>query len=136
MRVPQHLKHKPIIAVDNYSKIDGMYANKSVAKALSVGRSQWDEKQISAKVWRHTTGDDNGKWSRQSEELPLHRVLDLAILIISLYNESESKTFLNEIILNESELEYIKTFLNSNKDHMNKRLKKLQELLKEINLNL
>ena len=31
---------------------------------------------ISAKVWRHT----GEKWSRQSEELPLHRVLDLAIL--------------------------------------------------------
>jgi hypothetical protein len=31
---------------------------------------------VSAKVWRHT----GGKWSRQSEELPLHRVLDLAIL--------------------------------------------------------
>ena len=28
-------------------------------------------------MWRHT-GD---KWSRQSEELPLHRVLDLAILV-------------------------------------------------------
>jgi hypothetical protein len=32
---------------------------------------------ISAKVWRHT----GEKWSRQSEELPLHRVLDLAILV-------------------------------------------------------
>ena len=32
---------------------------------------------ISAKVWRHT----GGKWSRQSEELPLHRVLDLAIFL-------------------------------------------------------
>lgn len=32
---------------------------------------------ISAKVWRYT----GEKWSRQSEELPLHRVLDLAILI-------------------------------------------------------
>jgi hypothetical protein len=33
--------------------------------------------EISAKVWRHT----GGKWSRQSEELPLHRALDLALLI-------------------------------------------------------
>jgi hypothetical protein len=32
---------------------------------------------ISAKIWRHT----GGKWSRQSEEMPLHRVLDLAVLI-------------------------------------------------------
>ena len=33
---------------------------------------------ISAKVWRYT----GEKWSRQSEELPLHRVIDLAILIV------------------------------------------------------
>ena len=33
---------------------------------------------ISAKVWRNTSG----KWSRQSEELPLHRVLDLVILVL------------------------------------------------------
>ena len=32
---------------------------------------------ISAKIWRYT----GEKWSRQSEEMPLHRVLDLAILI-------------------------------------------------------
>ena len=32
---------------------------------------------ISAKVWRYT----GEKWSRQSEELPIHRVIDLAILV-------------------------------------------------------
>ena len=32
---------------------------------------------ISGKVWRHT----GEKWSRQSEELPLTRILDLAILV-------------------------------------------------------
>lgn len=49
-------------------------------KGLSLGLAQWNDRgkvDISAKVWRHT-GD---KWSRQSEELPMHRVLDLAILI-------------------------------------------------------
>ncbi|MDU7710081.1 MAG: DUF6530 family protein, partial [Clostridium sp.] len=35
----------------------------------------WTE--LSAKVWRNT----GEKWSRQSEELPLHRVIDLATLI-------------------------------------------------------
>lgn len=32
---------------------------------------------ISAKVWRHT----GGKWSGLSEELPMHRVIDLVILV-------------------------------------------------------
>ena len=46
---------------------------------------------ISAKVWRYT----GEKWSRQSEELPLHRVLDLAILICraQLYFQEEAYRF-------------------------------------------
>ncbi|PKL11230.1 MAG: hypothetical protein CVV52_14660 [Spirochaetae bacterium HGW-Spirochaetae-8] len=80
MKIPTNLKHKPVIVSDNYEEIDGRYAYESDAKGLSLGLAQWNDRgslDISAKVWRHT-GD---KWSRQSEELPLHRVLDLAILI-------------------------------------------------------
>ncbi|HFM9265615.1 TPA: DUF6530 family protein, partial [Enterococcus faecium] len=41
--------------------------------------AQWNDRgkvDISGKVWRHT----GEKWSRQSEELPITRILDLAIL--------------------------------------------------------
>ncbi|AQS58095.1 DUF6530 family protein [Desulforamulus ferrireducens] len=80
MKIPTTLKHKPVIISDNYENVDGRYAYNSDAKGLSLGLAQWNDRgkvDISAKVWRHT----GGKWSRQSEELPLHRVLDLAILI-------------------------------------------------------
>ncbi|EHF3618595.1 hypothetical protein SLM20_000480 [Listeria innocua] len=80
MRIPTTLKHKPVIVAENYEEVDGKSAYHSDAKGLSLGLAQWNDRgkvDISAKVWRHT-GD---KWSRQSEELPLHRVLDLAILI-------------------------------------------------------
>ena len=80
MKIPVSLKHKPVIVSENYENIDGRNAYKSDAKGLSLGLAQWNDRgklDISAKVWRHT-GD---KWSRQSEELPLHRVIDLAILI-------------------------------------------------------
>jgi len=80
MKIPTTLKHKPVIVSENYENVDGRYAYKSDAKGLSLGLAQWNDRgkvDISAKVWRHT-GD---KWSRQSEELPLHRVLDLSILI-------------------------------------------------------
>ena len=81
MKIPSELKHKPVIVSENYDRIDGRKAHNSDAKGLSLGLAQWNERgkvDISAKVWRHT----GGKWSRQSEELPLHRVLDLAILIV------------------------------------------------------
>jgi hypothetical protein len=80
MKIPTALKHKPVIVCENYGQIDGRYANKSDAKGLSLGLAQWNDRgkvEISAKVWRHT----GEKWSRQSEELPLHRVLDLSILV-------------------------------------------------------
>jgi len=80
LKIPTNLKHKPVIVSENYENVDGRYAYDSDAKGLSLGLAQWNDRgkvDISAKVWRHT----GGKWSRQSEELPLHRVLDLAILI-------------------------------------------------------
>lgn len=80
MQIPTHLKHKPVIVAENYANIDGRNAYHTDAQGLSLGLAQWNDRgkvDISAKVWRHT----GGKWSRQSEELPLHRVLDLAILV-------------------------------------------------------
>ncbi|MDF2539081.1 MAG: hypothetical protein K0S76_2102 [Herbinix sp.] len=80
MNIPTTLKHKPVILSENYENVDGRYAYQSDAKGLSLGLAQWNDRgkvDISAKVWRYT----GEKWSRQSEELPLHRVLDLAILV-------------------------------------------------------
>lgn len=80
MNIPTNLKHKPVIVSENYEHVDGRYANHTDAKGLSLGLAQWNDRgkvDISAKVWRYT----GEKWSRQSEELPLHRVVDLAILI-------------------------------------------------------
>ena len=80
MKIPTTLKHKPVIVAENYENIDGRYQYDSDAKGLSLGLAQWNDRgrvDISAKVWRYT----GEKWSRQSEELPIHRGLDMAILV-------------------------------------------------------
>lgn len=80
MEIPATLKHKPVVVTEDYEHIDGRYAYQTDAKGLSLGLAQWNDRgtvDISAKIWRHT----GTKWSRQSEELPLHRVLDLAIFV-------------------------------------------------------
>ena len=73
---PLHLKHRPIFMVP-YEPFDGPYAGNTDAKYFSVGLAQWrspdDPDAVSAKTWRHV----DVKWSRMSEELPLHRVADL-----------------------------------------------------------
>ncbi|MDY6834322.1 MAG: DUF6530 family protein [Chloroflexota bacterium] len=81
MKIPSELKHKPVIISEDYDLVDGRKAGSSDAKGLSLGLAQWNDRgnvDISAKIWRNT----GEKWSRQSEEMPLHRVLDLAILIV------------------------------------------------------
>ena len=132
MRVPEHLGHKPIIGVDNYDRIDGKYANNTDAKALSIGKSQWNTEDISAKVWRHT----GEKWTRQSEELPIHRVLDLAILILSSYiredENGRSKTTLNEVVINNEEISILQKYLNDNKEYLEPRILELKNLLEKI----
>ncbi|MGI5971062.1 MAG: DUF6530 family protein [Oscillospiraceae bacterium] len=81
MKIPTALKHKPVFVVEDYTNIDGRKAGTGDARGMSLGLAQWNERgnvDISAKVWRHT----GGKWSRQSEELPLHRLIDLAIITV------------------------------------------------------
>lgn len=84
MKIPTNLKHKPVVCAEEYYKIDGKYADNTDAQGLSLGLAQWNDRgnvDISAKIWRHS----GEKWSRQSEEMPMHRVLDLAIMICKTY---------------------------------------------------
>ena len=134
-KVPEGLQHKPIVGVDNYPQYDGLYKDISDAKALSVGIAQWDYeeengiKDISAKVFRH-----NGeRWSRQSEELPLHRCFDLCILIVQALQKStkgnffETKDCIEPRIINEKELNLIKCYYEKYKDEF------LQDKMQNLN---
>ena len=132
MESPKNLPHAPIISVNDYDKIDAFYADSTDAKALSIGKALFDENQIALKVWRH-----NGeKWSRQSEELPIHRNLDLSILFLAALLTDVSahlpKTILNEKIDNASGVQEIKEYYQNNKQYLEPRLKELNRLIIEI----
>jgi hypothetical protein len=77
IELPHRLKHKPV-ALLPYEEHDGPYAPDTDCRFLSVGWAQYDPRTLSAKALRYT----NGRWSRQSEELPLHRAIDLTALIV------------------------------------------------------
>jgi hypothetical protein len=157
MKIPTELKHKPVILSENYDLIDGRNANNSDAKGLSLGLAQWNERgnvEISAKIWRYT----GEKWSRQSEEMPLHRVLDLAILIckarlffLERYHKKETDypkyPLLDRIGLQggamnvsickdnehiESDIKLFDDCLHKDDEIISERLKVLSELLKEL----
>ena len=157
MKIPTTLKHKPVIVAEDYENIDGDLAYNSDAKGLSLGLAQWNDRgkvDISAKIWRHS----GNKWSRQSEEMPLHRVLDLAILVCrskmyfndayqykKLYDESnpiidriglqgDAMTVAicsdNEMI--DEDIQLFKQCLSQDDELLGERMKMLSSILKEM----
>lgn len=142
MKIPTHLKHKPIIEIENYDRIDGPYdAEETDAMGLSVGIAQWNAAgltDLSAKVWRNT----GEKWSRQSEELPLHRAIDLATLVCIAMDYSKngrlssSDEFPVSRAIDNPELarhtELMKKELKENAAFLDASLKRLSEELKRI----
>ena len=131
MDAPNGLSHTPIISVNDYSKIDGKYTNETDAEALSIGYATFDNKDISAKVWRYDK--NNSKWSRQSEELPLHRVLDLSILIIgSFIKDAESDfpvTHLKESFNIGADTDAIQQYYRENKKKLTPRIEELERVI-------
>ena len=74
---PRYLKHRPVVLLP-YAEHDGDYAGDTDCKWISLGWAQWDQQTtLSVKTLRIPAN----VWSRQSEELPLHRCLDAALLI-------------------------------------------------------
>jgi len=84
---PLWLAHQPV-ALFPYAPFDGLYAGETDCMYLSVGRAQYDENDLSVKTFRHS----EKRWSRQSEELPPHRAVDLVIwLTLVLFSRSGGK---------------------------------------------
>lgn len=120
MDIPNHLSHRPIVAVD-YSNKDAYYGD---ARYLSIGTSTWSYEEISAKIFR-TLG--NGKWARQSEELPLWRLLDLATLLIGVV--TGQKTYLEEETVSLDMKDFLESYINDNQEIYTPRLNEIRRLL-------
>jgi hypothetical protein len=122
--------HQPVVTTSEYRTVDDQedFGRRTDVRALSLGRAQWDPNEFSAKVWRHV----NGRWSRQSEELPLHRALDLAILVTSsMIGEVIGNLpghYLELEILQPEEMETLRNFIKDNKGILEERLWELRLL--------
>ena len=137
MDIPNHLSHKPIVKLEDYTQLDGKFANQTDAEGLSIGLAQWSnakEMDLSAKVWRYT----GEKWSRQSEELPLHRVLDLASLLCASISYAKNETlpvyddFRITLSKNPALIEVLKQGMANDDEHLEKSLKRLSKYLKSL----
>jgi hypothetical protein len=130
LNIPMYLSHKPIIACDYLA-----YTNANDdAKYLSIGHAQYDYDAASIKIFRHT----GEKWSRQSEELPINRVGDMALLLLSamkkVYKSSSDNTILNEVTLKEDELDFLRNEFESNKERIKGSFFEIKRLLNDFDI--
>lgn len=98
--LPQNLSHKPVYALP-YEYFDGFYAGKTDARFISIGLAQYDHDEVSVKIFRHT----GEKWTRQSEELPLHRMIDAVTFLTKIIfgTDNGNAVFESETFENQSE---------------------------------
>ena len=80
MPFPHQIAHSPVYGL-KYNAHDPDRENDSDAHWLTIGWSQWDEDEPAAKVVRHS----GQRWSRQSEEIPVARLVDLTTLLAKVY---------------------------------------------------
>lgn len=141
--LPLSLNHKPIYAMP-YQQYDGKYKNGSDARYISVGFAQWDnDDDLSLKIMRFVVQ----KWSRQSEELPLHRVFDSALFLAKCLFDNAKGTVIiekncfenqdNEIEvtrenLSEEDIEHYDALIAENIDSLRQRLNSLYAILKSM----
>lgn len=132
MDSPKHLRHKPIISVNDYDKIDAHFSKNTDVKALSIGFSQYNPNEISVKVWRHS----GIKWSRQNEELPIHRNIDLTILLLASLlkdiNSDYPNSNLREEVDDALNVDAIKQYYLKNQKFLRPRLEELKDKLDEF----
>jgi len=89
---------------------------------------------LSAKVWRYT----GEKWSRQSEELPIHRVFDLASLLCASMIYAKNDTlpicddFKIDLTKNSDLIDVLKGGMLKDQKHLDESLKRLSKYLKTL----
>ena len=131
---PYWLKHKPIYCCD-YSKIDP----KADLKYISIGRAQWNNKSaLSAKTFRYVTD----RWSRMSEEVPVSRLSEMAVVLLSAIRATQLQranikmdpSYLNEAFVAE-EYEFLENQFDKDKESLRKSLSAIKRLINEIDLD-
>lgn len=123
---PTGRSHRPVLTV-KYEPVDAE-AGYGDALFMDLGQSTWSKEDFSAKIWRWAKNGQ--RWSRQGEELPLSRVLDLAILVAAAVRGRES--CLHEFIQNQEQEEALDSFLSENELVFRSRLDELRKILQPV----
>lgn len=128
VQVPLYLHHKPIIAC-NYEEINP--DDYDDAKFISVGRAQYNNNEISVKIFRHT----GKRWSRQSEEVPIQRLPYMLEMLLSAILRCQNDNFqseMNEEIIVPEEIDTLRTQINLFRRPILESLNRIRALIEQI----
>jgi hypothetical protein len=135
--VPMNLSHKPVVACD-YQELNKRLGNFDSldSKFLSVGRAQWDQNDLSVKVFRK---GNSGRWSAQSEEVPVWRLpymfamLLETMLMIQSSGEKIQGGVGAEVVVPE-DIDFLRSAIKQYATPLQEGLPRVKELLDKIDL--
>lgn len=130
--LPTHLGHKPIVACD-YTRIE-----ESDVRFISIGRAIYaNEEDLSVKIWRHN-GD---RWKRSSEELPIARLADAFLLLLTSIKSSQEQdmkdnlSYLQEQKVSDNDMSFLLECIKNSGDRLKTSLKEIQRILSTIDID-
>lgn len=133
--IPTWLQHKPVIAC-SYSELTGN--NEEDAKFISIGRAQYNNKCASVKIFRYS--EDGGRWSRQSEEVPIHRLAYMMQIFLASIIHTQQKgkdsyqSSAHEEIVSPVDMDFLQNEINANSEEIINGLAVVHDMLHSINL--
>lgn len=136
--LPTWLNHRPILACDyqelNKTVVDRDYDD---AKFISVGRAQYDNDDLSVKMFRWS----GKRWSRQSEEVPIQRLpFMMAMMLNAIYrvqhkNQKRFKSDMDERLVMPEDLDFMGDCFDAYKELINRGLKEVKDLINRIDID-
>ena len=136
--LPMGLAHKPVVACD-YQDINDALGDfdSDDARFISVGHAQWNQDDLSVKVFRV---GNSGRWSRQSEEVPAQRLpYMMAMLLATIYKiQNSSKNTdsgMNEKIVASQDMDLLRDQIHALAEPLKDGFKRVGDLLNMIDLN-
>ena len=134
--LPRNLSHKSVIACD-YQKINKALGQQDYDDShfLSVGHSQWNVDEASVKIFRR---GDSGRWSRQSEEVPVQRLPWMMAMLLAAIrrtqNPEDAASSLGEQVVAPQELDSLRDQLHAWAGPLKAGLEQVKNLLGTIDL--
>lgn len=136
--LPMGLAHKPVVACD-YQDINDALGDfdSDDARFISVGHAQWNQDDLSVKVFRV---GNSGRWSRQSEEVPAQRLpYMMAMLLATIYKiQNSSKNTdsgMNEKIVASQDMDLLRDQIHALAEPLKDGFKRVGDLLNMIDLD-